>query len=262
MRMSIASTNSPSTFLSTPSMPTSAIWCCAQLDEQPAKCSAQVLAVAVRAHVLVEELGDLDRAVLGVDLGQAAELLAGAGLQAAREQRRRGGEVLRPAARRAARRRSRSGSTAAATFCWWVRRSASSALSPCLRASATSSNSCSAFRRPTGTTSADRAVRRRRSAAGRRCGPRRDRPGRLRHAAAQRRGRRGARAPRAAPRGRRGRRGTSAAPCRAPSGSPRSRGRSPVIAGDDLGRLLGRDEDVDPAREARLRWRGRRRRAG
>ena len=38
MRMSIASTNSPSTFLSTPSMPTSAIWCCAQLDEQPAKC--------------------------------------------------------------------------------------------------------------------------------------------------------------------------------------------------------------------------------
>ena len=39
MRMSIASTNSPSTFLSTPSMPTSAIWCCAQLDEQPAKCS-------------------------------------------------------------------------------------------------------------------------------------------------------------------------------------------------------------------------------
>src|SRR3954452_1318374 len=39
MRMSMASTNSPSTFLSTPSMPTSAIWCCAQLDEQPAKCS-------------------------------------------------------------------------------------------------------------------------------------------------------------------------------------------------------------------------------
>ena len=38
MRMSIASMNSPSTFLSTPSMPTSAIWCCAQLDEQPAKC--------------------------------------------------------------------------------------------------------------------------------------------------------------------------------------------------------------------------------
>ena len=38
MRMSIASTNSPSTFLSTPSIPTSAIWCCAQLDEQPAKC--------------------------------------------------------------------------------------------------------------------------------------------------------------------------------------------------------------------------------
>ena len=53
---------------------------------------AEVLAVAVRAHVLVEELGDLGRAVLRVDLGQAAELLAGAGLQAAREQRRARGE--------------------------------------------------------------------------------------------------------------------------------------------------------------------------
>ena len=54
---------------------------------------AEVLAVAVRAHVLVEERGDLDRARLGVDLGQAAELLAGAGLQAALEERRRGREV-------------------------------------------------------------------------------------------------------------------------------------------------------------------------
>ena len=87
---------------------------------------AEVLAVAVRAHVLVEELGDLDRAALGVDLGQAAELLAGAGLQAALEERRGGGEVVRPAARRAARRRSRSGIHGSRTFCWWVRRSASS----------------------------------------------------------------------------------------------------------------------------------------
>ena len=54
---------------------------------------AEVLAVAVGAHVLVQELGDLDRAALGVDLRQAAELLAGAGLQAALEERRRGGEV-------------------------------------------------------------------------------------------------------------------------------------------------------------------------
>ena len=53
----------------------------------------EVLAVAVRAHVLVEERGDLDRAALRVDLGQAAELLARAGLQAALEERRRGGEL-------------------------------------------------------------------------------------------------------------------------------------------------------------------------
>ena len=48
----------------------------------------EVLAVAVRAHVLVEEGGDLDGAALRVDLGQPAELLAGAGLQAALEERR------------------------------------------------------------------------------------------------------------------------------------------------------------------------------
>ena len=48
----------------------------------------EVLAVAVRAHVLVQERGDLDRALLGVDLRQAAELLARAGLQAALEERR------------------------------------------------------------------------------------------------------------------------------------------------------------------------------
>ena len=55
---------------------------------------AEVLAVAVPGHVRVEELGDLGRAVLGVDLGQPAELLAGAGLQPAREQLGLGRELL------------------------------------------------------------------------------------------------------------------------------------------------------------------------
>ena len=55
---------------------------------------AQVLAVPVGADVGVQEGGDLRRALLGEHLGQAAELLAGARLHAAGEQRRVGAELV------------------------------------------------------------------------------------------------------------------------------------------------------------------------
>ncbi|CAA9526779.1 MAG: hypothetical protein AVDCRST_MAG30-3436 [uncultured Solirubrobacteraceae bacterium] len=54
----------------------------------------QVVAVAVGPHVRVEELGDLERAVLRVDLREPAELLARAGLQPAREELGLGGQAL------------------------------------------------------------------------------------------------------------------------------------------------------------------------
>ena len=55
---------------------------------------AEVLAVAVLDDVRVEEARDLGRPRLRVDLGQPAELLAGAGLQAAHELRRHRRELL------------------------------------------------------------------------------------------------------------------------------------------------------------------------
>ncbi len=55
----------------------------------------EIVAVAVGQHVGVEEAGDLDGAGLGVDLGQAAELLARAALDAAHEQGRCRRELLR-----------------------------------------------------------------------------------------------------------------------------------------------------------------------
>ena len=93
MRMSIASTNSPSTFLSTPSMPMSAIWCWAQLDEQPAKCRRKSSPWPLGRTCSSRNSAISTARALGVDLRQAAELLAGAGLQAAREERRRRGEL-------------------------------------------------------------------------------------------------------------------------------------------------------------------------
>ena len=153
MRMSIASTNSPSTFLSTPSMPTSAIWCCAQLDEQPAKCRRKSSPWPFGRTCSSRNLAISTARLLGVDLGQAAELLAGAGLQAARG--RASGWGVSSCDQRLGEQRvdvARSGSTAAGRSAGGsgaARRRVGRRT--CGRAR-TSSNSWSAFRRPTGTT--------------------------------------------------------------------------------------------------------------
>src|SRR4051794_34807411 len=152
MRMSMASTNSPSTFLSTPSMPTSAIWCWAQLEEQPAKCTRRSSPWPFGRTCSSRNL----------PISTARSFV----WTLARPQNSLPVHVCRPRANsvgKGERSSCSSGSFSSAssfssgihgssTFCWWVRRSASSGLSPYSRASRTSSNSCSAFRRPTGTT--------------------------------------------------------------------------------------------------------------
>ena len=152
MRMSIASTNSPSTFLSTPSMPTSAIWCCAQLDEQPAKCrrksspwplgrtcSSRNLAIST-ARLLVKTLARPQNS-LPVQVCRPRWKSVGVGVSSAI-----------------------SGSaSSASTFSFGIHGSSDVLLvgqaqrvvlvgSRACAASATSSKSCAAFSRPTGTT--------------------------------------------------------------------------------------------------------------
>ena len=253
MRMSIASTNSPSTFLSTPSMPTSAIWCCAQLDEQPAKCRRKSSPWPFGRTCSSRNAAISAARLLGVDLGQAAELLARAGLQRralksvglrgellqqrlgeqrvdvlVRDPRQQHVLLVGQAQRVVVVRRTRGRGGRART-----------AARPSGGRPGRRSRPCGARRRPAACTPMWSSPRR---------------SGRLRDAAAQLAADAALELLAAAPRGPiavdEELQARLAARLR---GSPRSRGRSPVIAGDDLGGLLGRDEDVDPAREARLR---------
>ena len=214
---------------------------------------AEVLAVAVRAHVLVQELGDLDRAALRVDLGQAAELLAGAGLQAALEERRRGGEV---GDQRLGEQRvdvlGRDPRQQDVLLVGEAQRVVvvGAVLARRARRARTAAD---AFRRPDRDDEPDRAV----AAVG--LGEDADvvlagEARGLRDAAAQRAA--DARLELLAQRlgRRRGRRGTSGAPCRAPSGSPRSRGRSPVIPAMTSGASSGVTKTS--IQRAKRGWRG------
>src|SRR5919202_2503584 len=148
MRMSIASTNCPSTFFSTPSIPMSPIWCCAHDDEHPAKCrrksspwplgvtcSSRNFAISA-ARSFVWTLASPQNS-LPVHVWSPRMKSGGSGCRS-----RASGSASRSATRSL-------GIQGRSTFCWWVRRT--SWRLEYSRDRRAISFSCAARRRPTGT---------------------------------------------------------------------------------------------------------------
>ena len=249
--MSIASTNSPSTFLSTPSMPMSAIWCCAQLDEQPAKCSrksspwplgrtcsSRNLEIST-ARLLVKTLARPQYSLpvqvcsprwksVGVGVSSAISGSASSASTFSSGIHGSSDVLLVREAQRVVRvvavRRGRGGR-------------ARTAARPSGGRPGRSARPCGGRRRP---------------ARARRRGPRRSGPGAFGTPWRSSRPTRLTISSRSASAPIRSTRNFRRALPRAFRFSSESR-KIAGDRGDDLGRLLGRDEDVDPAREARLR---------